>query len=364
MSALLLGLALGGCWLSDAEIDAKVVDVEVDPLAIGAVVPDHGTDAGGTLVEIQATPIGEGVTVRFGDLEAEVIDLEGDRVFVETPVGSAGLADLEVTWGLHEGQLEGAYRYFPDATGLYGAVGAFAWYEIVGSLADHFDDRGFAWMNFVSPTPHHYGASFGPSLGTCASGWTYPAPRQELTHNQRVELAEASAPVSLIWDRFEGWYAADLGLGAGDNGFLPATSYALEPVGDGDAYPVFTVDDMVQTPEPFVVDRPDLYGSEPPVVSRGDFRVEWTTPGKADFVFLRIDAWNFFGNERVEQVRCLVPDDGHFVIPSTAWQRWNHTYLLDIYVGRARLSEARLPHDESMSGVAGVWWVVGEAYPL
>jgi len=358
----------GGCWVSEKEIRAVVGSdhdtAEPGPIDITRIEPNYGTSAGGTEVSIDAYPVGPGVTVQFDGNEAAVLDVSETTVLVRTPAGTVGLADVEVHWGAKDGSVAEGYRYWPDGTGMYGALGSVAWFDIVGSLDDlvGWDDMGFAWVNFIQPSPYGYDAVYGSMLDTCASGWGYPGTVEEQSGASQIRLEGTEGTIELNWDpssqRFERDLLSD---GGGDNAYAPGATWDLAEMAGAQPWPPISVPGLVSTPEPFSVTTPALASTAPPDVFKSLFDIEWNTANPGDYVLIRLDLWaaDFSGVE--EQVRCLARDDGSFTVPSAVWQTDAlDIRSLDVYVGRAKASEATLPHDASTSGVAGVYWVVGE----
>lgn len=351
----LLLLGLSGCWLSERELVVKL-EGESGPIEVLSIEPDFGTAAGGTEVTLHAEPVGGGVVVTFGGEEAELLSVDDGEIVVRTPEGEAGAVEVGLAWGAREGAVPAGYRYFTDGGGQYGAIGTVAWVDVVGTRTASFSDYGFGWLNVVEPIPYDYRALYGLEIDTCASGWSFPEALVELTDAQTVELTRGEgSTVTLSWSHRNSWYEGDLALETSEEGFFPDAEYDLEPI---EGFPSFEVKSVVRTPEPFEVTRPDFDGGS---VSRSGFEVAWTRPAEADLVLLRVELFDLDDFHVVEEVRCVVEDDGLFQVPSTVWQGWDDLYGVDLYVGRARLSDATLPHNASRSGMAGTWWVVGEA---
>ena len=77
-----------------------------------------------------------------------------------------------------------------------------------------------------------------------------------------------------------------------------------------------------------------------------------------------MDLYSEFERDFVESVRCRVVDDGSFHrgLSGTFTQWVPIDTTLRLGVGRAKVSEAVLPHDNSEVGMVGVYWVFGLAY--
>jgi len=373
--ALLVPLTLlGGCWLTDAELQDKlgVSDDTGDdgPITVSTIEPLWGTAAGGTDVTISAGPIGEGVIVRFGDATASIISVQSDQVVVRTPAGAVGKVDVDVQWGAHAGSAPQAFEYFTDGTGTFGAIGTVNWIDLVGFLDFAYEDGGSAWVNLTERSTYDYQAFYGASLDTCASGWSFPGNVVEVAHANEVHLSrDGGSGLLLPWDSVEDAYFSDLvSEGTGSNAWISNGVLDLEPL-DVPDFPAISAKAFVRTPSAFAVfvtcdtcssaplDDPTWVG---PTAYQDDFQVEWTTSAPGDYVLIRVDRYGD-NDEVVEQVRCLVHDDGAFTIPAATWQASTGVTSIDLWVGRARASTAVLPHDNSKSGVAGVYWIVGTA---
>ncbi|MBW1879455.1 MAG: hypothetical protein JRJ84_13915 [Deltaproteobacteria bacterium] len=367
-------LLANGCWVSEKEIRGVIGNdtdtAEPGPVDITALEPDYGTAAGGTEVSIEASPVGAGVKVQFAGSEAAVLGVEGSTVLVRTPPGTAGLADVDIQWGAKTGTRVEGFRYWPDGTGRYGALGSVAWFDIVGTLDDltGWDDTGFAWVNFIQPSIYGYDAVYGPALDTCASGWGYPGVVDEQSGASQIHISRTGGSLELNWDASSERFEADLvEEGGGANAFAAGETWDLEEMAGAQPWPPISVAGMVETPVAFTVTTPSLAAGTPPSVFQFDFDIEWSAANTADYVVIRLDLWQSDFSAVEEQVRCLARDDGSFTVPSAAWQTLAlEIRSLDVYVGRVRASEATLPHDASTSGVVGVYWVVGEVafWPL
>jgi hypothetical protein len=374
LSLVSAAVLVGGCWVTEREILLAIGNghdtAEPGPVDIIAVEPDYGTAAGGTEVTIEASPVGNGVRVQFGGSEAAVLDVQGDSVLVRTPSGTVGLANVDMQWGAKTGTLEEGFRYWPDGTGSYGALGSVAWYDIVGTLDDlpGWDDFGFAWVNFIQPSPYGYDAVYGAALDTCASGWGYPGVVEEQSGASQIRLSRTDGSLQLAWDPSDGRFETEVAEeGGGTNAFAQGETWDLEEMDGAQPWPPISVAGMLETPRAFTVSTPALAAGTPPSVFQYSFDIEWSVANPADFMVIRLDLWQSDFSAIEEQVRCLARDDGSFTVPSAVWQTLAlEIRSLDVHLGRVSASEATLPHDASTSGVAGVYWVVGEVafWPL
>lgn len=385
IASLFVALApLGGCWVSGPEVQDKIDAIPVQDvpgtIEIQSVDPPWGTDAGGSTVTITASPVGQGAVVRFGGTDGDVVSIEGDQIVVHTPAGSPGLVDVEVQWGAKTGSMSDAFQYFPDGSGRVGAIGAVAWFHIVGDfLQTGNTDQGYAWVNFTDPMDYDYTAFYGTGLDTCTSAYSFPGTISEVTDATQIQLSrEQGDGLNLAWnsdyDAFDSDLSSEGTLGV--NAWASHATYDLDALVGVTSYPAITVKSFVQTPGPFDVSvmtpnpnpldptpyvEQSLDSSLPPAVDQSNLQILWDQTDPGDYVLLRLDMYADSGSvDPSEEVRCLVRDDGSFTVPGSVWTSSPPSFSeLDIWVGRAKASGALLPQDASVVGVAGVYWVVG-----
>lgn len=102
--------------LLEASASAEVAWPDVD-LSGGPVEPPHGTDAGGSTVEITGTDMDAVTAVWFGEAEGSIVSATAEAVTVTTPPGAPGPVDVTLAAGVTQTTLEQAFTYYPDATG-------------------------------------------------------------------------------------------------------------------------------------------------------------------------------------------------------------------------------------------------------
>ena len=100
---------------SSASAEVAWPDVQ---LSEGAVQPPYGTDAGGSTVTIDGSGMGEVTEVWFGEAQGSISDAMDTTLTVETPAGSVGTVDVTLIAPFNEVVLEGAFTYYPDASGM------------------------------------------------------------------------------------------------------------------------------------------------------------------------------------------------------------------------------------------------------
>ncbi len=376
-AAVLSLLVLAGCWLGEAAIQDKIDGIDdtgadgPGAVVIEAVEPPWGTDAGGTEVTLSASPVGEGVVVRFDGAVATVLDVRGDEVVVRTPSHAPGPVDVSVQWGEKSGNLDEAFTYYPDGTGRYGAIGVVGFYDVVGPYAFLYEDGGYAWVNLVAPGPYAFSDFYGSALDTCESGRQFPEAIVEASDLQSLGLIRVGGEgLTLAWDDDEDAFVSELGPpGAFGNAYAYQATYNLATLNGSSKYPPISVPGLVRTPGLLTNVLVGCTGCGaattldttlfPPQANKAGFELRWNAAGAADHVLVRLDLWDNDGS-LMEQIRCLVADDGAFTIPDATWvSSFGGSRDLDVWIGRERTSEAVFPHDGSLSGVSGVSWVFG-----
>jgi len=61
----------------------------------------------------------------------------------------------------------------------------------------------------------------------------------------------------------------------------------------------------------------------------------------------------------LEEVSCVVDDDGSFTIPSSAFAGWSADAQILMLVGRVKEPSGEIPFNNARSGLVGVQWAAG-----
>lgn len=94
-------------------LEAPLVDAVVFATtpAPDRVDPDVGSTLGGTRHAVEGAGFFSGARVFFGDAEATVTAVAGDRLDVILPANTAGVVDVRVEQGVEQATLVGGFRY-------------------------------------------------------------------------------------------------------------------------------------------------------------------------------------------------------------------------------------------------------------
>ena len=148
-------------------------------------------------------------------------------------------------------------------------------------------------------------------------------------------------------------YAADVSA----DEFILNMDYSLLPFGSFKPWSSETVDEFLSTPSgAFSIASPAMDGPAPPNVN-SSFEIAWPGAGQGDYIVAIIN--RFDGETVVEQIRCLLSDDGLHRLGSEVFLGWKKREIITIRLGRVMRSGAVFPHDRSGSGFVGIHWVLG-----
>jgi len=371
---------LAGCWLTNAEISQKWDDSDTDTdtnidqvtptTEIVSVTPAFGTDAGGTRVTITVDGIGPDLTVTFDGADATVISADGHTIVVETPPGVEGAATVVVASGGSDATATDAYWYWQDGQGRYGTVGAITWTDYVGDLARlGYVDGGVAWFNVIEPTTDGYGTFYGPGLDRCVRGTPTPnhVPYDLASLDVQLDTnADVSGPLSLPYVSSEDAYITSLFA----EDYTADADYQLLPFDDVAPFPAFGIDPVAHTPIGLVLLEPNLEtvqfaGVLGDLVGRG-FNLRWSVATRGTYLTLRLVRFGpdpfGLGSTPVEEVRCLLQDDGAFSLPSDLFLGWDYFSPLNLTLGRVITTETVLPTNRSRNGVVGQYRIAGTVW--
>lgn len=354
-------LALAGCgkvnrydtsgwYVDDVPEEEPLTSGEEAPnaLALEAVWPAFGSDAGASEVRITGGPFDRFAHVLVGGERAELVSATETELVVRTPPGVAGPTTLEV-------QSDGAtathpFRYWPDAAGLVGLKGSIEFIDVVGDYwADGGADRAHAEIALIEPVAFESWEDFSPTFNSCASDWSLPRD-VPLDGMDDVVLVSADVAIDLESDD-DGFF--------GDGGVAPGEMYGLEPSGDWSG---IVLDDLVEVPIGLQVQSPALDVGVPRKVER-QFTLEWDQRVPADYVAIVLEKATREANGSLsidQKVTCAVPDSGSFTVPGTVWRSWQAGDVVTVSVGRVFEGNGlTLPHNNATTAVSGIYWVAG-----
>jgi hypothetical protein len=262
------------------------------------------------------------------------------------------------------------YQYWPDGTGLYGALGEISYYEYEGGYwnqqhaAPQPTAFGQAWFSVPTSTPY-WEANYTGAMNTCTLNYP-PVVTKYTPGAPEIDLVSGAATISLPIDANLDWYyisdAIDPAADIVQGGY-----YDLEPmVGAAPDWPQFTVTDLLQMPlDAPDVTLPNLSALGFPAVAEASFVIDWDDPHVGGEVYVTATRFQAVAGvyeqvQPLEAVSCVATDDGSFKIPDKIFPSWDAAkdgFLL--MVGRAAELKTVLPYDNSQSGVVGIKWDVG-----
>ena len=251
-----------------------------------------------------------------------------------------------------------AHQYWEDGTGTYGTTGAIEWYTMVGGYWSSPSDFGAATIVFTAPTTtSYYELAYANALDTCELNYASTASFSALLPNTTsLSLNKpATGSISLLQDTTYNYiYAED--LGSGD--FIENATYSLSPITTDPDFPSFSMKGIVETPASFKVSSPAIHGTSPPNVSQST-SLSWGGSG-GDYMlayFLRYE-----GSAIIDEVSCVMKDDGSFTVPSTVWSDWSKGDQVSVLIGRALEPSTTLPYNNADNGVVGILWMYGAGF--
>jgi hypothetical protein len=352
---------LGGCWVSEGEI-ASQLEMETDTgdlnaLHITSVNPAYGPSNGGvevvvTLVESCVDPV-----VHFGEDSATVTQSAGNQVVVTSPTQGGGQSvDVDVQCAAGAAKMEAAYTVYEDASGLVSSAGEFSWIQYIGEYwNEDAKDFGFAYLYLFKPTDFDLGRFYGSEMDQCVSGYGLDGVPVELLDSmpQTVTLQAGSLEVQIPYVPEENRYATEVSA----EEFILNMDYTLMPFGARAPWSTETVNEFLSTPSgAFSISAPAMDGPAPPNVYQS-FELVWPGAGQGDYVVAVIN--RFVEDVVVEEVRCLLTDDGAHQVDSEVFLSWTKRELITIRLGRVMRPDAVFSHDLSGSGFVGIHWVLG-----
>lgn len=244
-----------------------------------------------------------------------------------------------------------------DAAGLAGAIGAIEYYTLIGDYwAEGSSDYGLAWWGLVEPLDFHYSEVFGGVIDGCTTHLGFP--RVTLYDLGVGATTLVSGAVALTMPLAEdGFFAAD--LSAAD--FVPEARYDLSPIVGG-GLDGMAVSGITRTPGDFALLTPALGGAQPIALGPEDLSFTWASAG-ADAVYLLVQRRDLDDLTRVvEEVGCVVADDGAFTLPADAWDgAWTSGQWIYVYAGAATEADGIVPLNGADSRMVGISWQLGAA---
>ncbi len=352
-------LALGG-----ADTDTNDTDTS-GPLGVDSMIPDYGTDAGGTVVVVTGGPFDDTSEVYFGTGRADVVSVTATELTVRTPASATdGPVSVTVASGGESLQRDAAYTYWPDATGAVGATGELIWYTGVGGYWGEKDkDYGRSTIRFVEAFDYEYFRYWAPELDTCVritggtKEYTYdPVPVAIDARGGTVTQRADSTAIDLTWSSAEERYTAyDLDA----DQFAGGEAYDIVLSG-APGLPDMEIPDALPFPAPFLVTSPNIFADNLPQITE-DQHLEWNTDNPGDAMLVQLGMLTADGSAFDQELYCALRDVGSFTVPEGAWTRWAPGRVMNILFGRYNSGDGLIPWNNGTIATAASTWNYGAA---
>ncbi|MGB0641184.1 MAG: hypothetical protein ACPGTU_17745 [Myxococcota bacterium] len=262
------------------------------------------------------------------------------------------------------GEIENGFHFWEDGTGMAGAIGYYQWIEPQGSYWSSTPSGwGGGFVTFIHPVDAHWWNLFTPTMDTCQDTSTFEYSGPDLTIYDLDERSltlsnEASRGTVLTYVEDSLGFVNEEFSGSDfiNNHFYRLDSFTGEGSFNGD------VDDFVETPNTFRLATPNIGGSAPPNISRGQ-NFAWI-PSGSDLIQIEMGMVNIAGDGYDQVVACIVTDDGSFTVPSSVWTSWPSSRQINVFVSLVNESRSQMAHNNSEARIGGTYTLYGAGFSL
>ena len=178
-------------------------DTEFTEVSITYLSPNYGSNVGGAEVEIYGGPFDPSSTVYFGLEPAIVLSNTGNMLYVQSPaISFDGGVDIRIIDSNGTTTKTNAFTYYPDGTGLTGALGYLSYTTLSGGYWDGSFEAGSAMAVFVEPMDFHWWEFTTPTMDSCVPesfGQSVDLYIQDLGENA-LSLEHSSVSIPLNFD--------------------------------------------------------------------------------------------------------------------------------------------------------------------
>lgn len=328
------------------------------PLAIDAVAPAFGTNAGGTEV-IVSGQFDDDTVLGFGGREATISSRTATQLVAVVPASAdTGPVDVTVASGARSAVLEGGYEYWADGTGRAGTFGFAELYHMVGGYWSDPNDFAAASFGFIEPSDWEPYLEYATALDTCSAVDAYTAEPAWIVTGAAAWEFEANGPSFELPEDPDvpGLFASDAVLAPVPvNEVVAGASYDLHAQPANAAWPINDLASAVTIPSAFTVSAPNLAAAAAPPQKKNTFTITWSGSG-GDYVMILLMRRDV---PTPTIVTCAANDDGEFLVPGATWATWPVGVFMDVLVGRVVVDRGLLPTNNAENRVAGVYWVYG-----
>jgi len=324
---------------------------------ISNINPNFGSNTGGNPITISGGPFDSSTTVLLGGYDATVLSNNGSSMMVSTPSFPVeSIVDITVQTNDGSQTEYAAYHYFEDGTGLTGAAGSIYYLTTVGSYWGSTTELAGASLIFLMPIDFHWWELSAPAMDTCA-----PQSYSYANQISIYDLGQSSATltpgtINLAWDsttyQFKNTNLTGL---IANNSTYSMSDFTSTYLG-------FSVPNLMQTSQAPIVYNPYISGSVPPDITQNHL-FTWS-PSGADWIHIRLGRVDSSNpqNPYLDEVNCIVYDDGSFMIDGSKWTSWYPGEQIDIYFTRSIEQSSLLPHNNSYGRHVGEYTAVGAGF--
>lgn len=342
---------------SDTQDTSETTTPQGPTFSILSVSPRYGPTTGGTEISINGIDFPDVFRVFIATKEALVLSHDETQITVQTPsVELEGLYDVQIQ--SQEGTVSHtqSFQYFTTAQGQAGIIGKFDVQQQIGSYWSENEASFDAKLMFIDAQDIHWWNMSAPTMDTCThiddlpSLSLYPldisAPFLELSH--------AEESIALVWDSFYQLYEED-----SNETLLPMdTTFALN-IGEG-LLSGLSFSSFFHTSQPSLLTLPILDADAPTAISRGQ-QFLWE-PSDATWIRLRVARLDPETEQYVEQILCILHDDGMHMLDPELWKEWVPHQQIDVYFSRAVERISVSPHNLSQARIVGSYTIVGAGF--
>jgi hypothetical protein len=361
-------LVFGGCWITPTEVEEKLVgetgdtdtdtDTNSDDLEIISIEPYVASSGGGQEVVLEASTLASDVEILVAGRTSLITETVGARItFTVPPSTEEGWVPVELITGGQKATKEEGLYLWEDGTGLIGAVGVLERSQEIDPLDPGVLPTVSSTIYFVEPTAFETADFWAPGLGQCARDYTPTTSGLTRLSTGMDSLVLSSGSRSFgvaVLGSDSTVFESDLG----SSDYIANARYDLEGMAGSEVWPSGDILGFVQTPPgEMTVTDPSL-ASLAANVSR-TMRLKWEDAGTGDFVVIELFRYN--DSTVAETVTCVVPDTGAFTVNASNFSGWSTFSLMRVRLGRAKVSNATLPHNLARSDVLGIHWAQGWA---
>lgn len=353
------------------------------PNLIMSISPTYGLTDGGTELVISGGPFTGDASVTIGGYPATLLSNTGAQIRVSTPqVSIDSSSEVRVDMDSGFGLSPENFNYFTDGTGQAGAIGLIEmseylggyWQDASGNPITDGGKEGSFFLSFNYPADFHWWEFYAEEMDSCdmgsvdADGNGTPDSTNYYSYSGEVVLMDIESPTITL----AGQSVHTLSRGTTNTEDINYFFYQTAGLSESDIIDnsFFTLDvpdgtikgmnipQFARASKQTVPSSPVMTGTNPEYVSQTQTFI-WT-PSGGDWVHIQMFHRNASGNID-SNIHCIAEDDGVFTI-SNFHQNWVSGEAMMIQFSRVYEADETLTHNNSNSGVIGVYTVIGAGF--